>query len=88
MEEVYYSDDYQIVELWNYVRPDCRKSDFAKRLIEFAKKCSTDTGMDLTIGIISNARMEAKCRLYGRMLPKAGEFYVWRAVEGIAYGHA
>src|ERR1035437_7334498 len=39
---VYYSDDYQLLELWNYVRPDCRRTDYAKRMIQFAKKCSDE----------------------------------------------
>lgn len=32
------------------------------------------------IGVISNERMEAKVSLYGRMLPKAGEFFCYRPV--------
>jgi GNAT superfamily N-acetyltransferase len=77
VDPVYYSDDYQLIELWNYVRPDCRKSDYAKRMIQFAKRCSEETGLDLTIGVISDKRLEAKQRLYERLLPKGGVFFIF-----------
>ena len=79
VDEVYYSDDYQIVELWNFVRPDCRRSDYAKTLIAYAKKFADDTKLHLLIGVLSDIRMAAKVRLYERQLPKAGEFFLYKA---------
>lgn len=76
VDPVYYSDDVQLVEMWNFVRADCRKSDFAKRMIQFAKRCADEIGCDLTIGIISNDRLAAKERLYSRLLPKGGSFFI------------
>jgi GNAT superfamily N-acetyltransferase len=78
IDPVYYSEQCQLVELWNFVRADCRKSDFAKRMIQFAKRCADETGLHLTIGVISDERLEAKERLYARLLPKGGAFYVYR----------
>lgn len=78
VDPVYYSDECQLVELWNFVRPDCRKSDYAKRMIQFAKQCADETGLHLTIGIISDERLEAKERLYARQLPKGGVFYIYK----------
>lgn len=66
LQHIYYSDDWQIGEAFSYVRPDCRRSDFAKRLIRFAKKCSDKTGLDLCIGVMSDHRLAAKGRLYER----------------------
>ena len=77
VDPVYYSEEHQLLELWNYVRPDCRKSDYAKRMIQFAKRCSDETGLDLTIGVISDKRLEAKQRLYERLLPKGGAFFIY-----------
>ena len=77
IDEPYYSEHKTLVELWNYVRPDCRRSDFAKRMIKFAKKCTDETGMTLFIGIISDKQLEAKARLYSRLLPKRGTFFVY-----------
>ena len=76
IDEVWYSEERQILELWNYVRQDSRKSDYAKKMIEFAKKCADGLELDLTIGVLSDKRMEAKVKLYQRQLPKAGEFFV------------
>ena len=76
IDEIWYSSDFQMLELVNYVHPDHRRSTYAKDMIEFAKLSSDGTGIDLTIGVLSSVRMEAKCRLYARQLPKAGEFFI------------
>jgi GNAT superfamily N-acetyltransferase len=78
IEEVYYSDAHEIVERWAYVRPDCRRTDYAKQLIGFAKKCADETGLSLSIGIISDDRLAAKRRLYERSLPLGGYWFTYR----------
>lgn len=78
IEEVRYSDDHEIVEIWNFVRPDCRRSDYAKQMITFAKKCADETGLFLSIGVISEKKLEAKRRLYERMLPLGGYWFIYR----------
>jgi GNAT superfamily N-acetyltransferase len=78
VQQIYYSQDYQLYEAFAFVRPDCRKTDYAKRLLRFAKKCSDDTGLDLLIGIISDTRLAGKARLYDRELPRGGVFYNYR----------
>ena len=78
LDPVWFSDEFQLLELFNFVRPDSRASDFAKSLIGYAKTCAEGLGIDLMIGVLSNERMEAKVRLYGRMLPKAGELFCYR----------
>lgn len=83
LEPVYYSDEHQLLELWNYVRPDCRRSDYAKRLIQFAKRCADETGLHLTIGVISDTRLEAKARLYARELPKGGVFFIYKPAKPV-----
>ena len=81
---VYYSDDVQLYEKFAFVRPDSRKSDFAKRLIYFARRCADETGIDLLIGIISDVKLEAKKRLYHRHLPEGGAWFCYhgKAKEG------
>lgn len=78
IQPIFYSDEFQLGEVFNYVRPDARKSDYAKRMILFAKKCADDTGLDLMIGVISDKRLEAKKRLYQRLLPEGGIFFNYR----------
>ena len=78
IQPIFYSEEFQLGEVFAFVRPDSRRSDYAKRLIRFAKTCSEETGLDLLIGIISDHRLAAKSRLYDRELPKGGTFYNYR----------
>lgn len=76
LDPIWYSDDFQLLELFAFVREDSRRSDYAKRLIAFGKQAADELQIDLTIGIYSNIRTEAKCRLYERQLDKAGYFFI------------
>ena len=71
-----YSDDWYLSETYNYVRPAYRKSDHAKRLILFAKECAADLGIPLLMGIVSTQRVEAKMRLYRRLLTPVGGYFI------------
>lgn len=76
----WYSDEWHLEELWSYVRPQYRKSNNAKELINFAKRCSDDLAIPAVIGIISNDRTKAKVQLYQRQLGTAfGAFFVYNA---------
>jgi hypothetical protein len=75
LDPIWYSDDFQLLELFSFVREDSRRSDYAKSLLMFAKHTSDQLQIDLTIGIFSNIRTEAKCRLYERQFTKAGYFF-------------
>ena len=78
LDQPWYSSDWMLVELFNFVHPAHRRSTHAKSLIGHAKGYADQLGIPLVIGIISNHRTEAKVRLYRRMLPKAGEFFTYR----------
>lgn len=78
LDPVWYSDEFQLLELFNFVRSDARRSTHANSLIDFGKRCADETGLELTIGIMSNIKTEAKERLYQRRLTKAGTFYIYR----------
>lgn len=77
--EFWYTDDKHLEEFLVYVDPEYRKSDHADALIRWMKQQSDITGLPLLTGIVSNHRTEAKCRLYRRSLPKAGEFFLYRS---------
>ena len=74
--EYWYSYDKHVEEFIVFVDPECRKSEHAQALIQWMKDQVEITGLPLMTGIISNHRTEAKCRLYRRMLPKVGEFFL------------
>ena len=72
----WYSHQKHIEEFIVYVDPECRKSEHAQELVQWMKDQVEITGLPLMTGIISTHRTEAKCRLYRRMLPKIGEFFL------------
>ncbi len=76
----WYTKVSHIEECFNFIRPDSRKSDYAKILIKFAQKCSDEIKVPLLIGVLANNRMEGKVRLYRRILgTPAGAFFVYGA---------
>lgn len=74
----WYSHDKHLEEFIVYVDPEHRRSNHANALVQWMKDQVELTGLPLMTGIISNERTEAKCRLYRRMLPKVGEFFLYR----------
>lgn len=75
--DYFYTDEFNLSELWNFVLPEYRKSTNAKELIRFAVRCSDEIGIPLIIGVISNERTIAKIGLYRRLLgDPAGGFFV------------
>lgn len=77
-EQLWYTDEWQLAELWNNVRPDYRKSNYAKDLIRFGKWVSDTANKALNIGIITTERMEAKIRLYQRQkLQQTGAYFIY-----------
>ena len=76
----WYTKVSHLEETFNFVRPDMRKTDYAKLLIKFAQKCSDEIKVPLLIGVLAHSRMEGKVRLYRRILgPPAGAFFVYGA---------
>jgi hypothetical protein len=83
----WYSDDEYLLERWNFVHPDYRKSDCARKLIEQAKWTSDwftrgalrdgRPPMPVQIGINSLHRTEGKVRLYARHMPCVGAFFMY-----------
>jgi len=69
---MWYTRENHLEELFCWVHPDHRNSDYSKILIEYAKKCSDELSADmgkkvpLFMGVLTNRRMAAKVRLYRR----------------------
>lgn len=77
VDQLVYTDEWTLVEQFNFVHPDHRRTNYARQLIAYAKHISDGMGMPLLIGILSNKRTEAKERLYGQMLEKAGSYFIY-----------
>lgn len=78
-DQLWYSSEWFLNEVFNFVHPDCRKSTRAKSLIGFAKQMSDEMAIPLILGVVSNYRTEAKVKLYERQFPKAGAFFIHNA---------
>lgn len=77
IDQIWYSTDYQLLELSLFVHPDHRRSNYAKQLMAFSKQASHGLDLDLTIGVLSNDRTAAKVRLYQRQFNQVGAFFVY-----------
>src|SRR5262245_38583113 len=78
----WYSDDEFLLERWNFVHPQYRRSDYARRLLEQAKWASDryragGKFWPFQCGITSIGRTEAKIRLYARHMPCIGAFFLY-----------
>lgn len=76
LTQFWYSDDWLVSEYWNFVREPFRKTTNAVDLINFAKWSVENIGLPLHMGIITTKRTAAKERLYRRVMPKVGAFFV------------
>lgn len=75
----WYTDDWCLEEIQNYVRPQFRKSTHAKDMINFGVRCSDELGIPLVIGVVSNERTRAKMELYRRQLgDPCGGYFIHR----------
>jgi len=79
LDEIWYAPPgtMQLLELSLYVSPEHRKSNYAKQLMQFSKQASEGLAVDLTIGVFSNSRTEAKVRLYQRQFKQVGAYFLY-----------
>ena len=78
----WYSDDQYLLERWNFVHPDYRRSDYARRLIEQGKWSSDwfkaqGQLMPFQCGINSVTRTESKIRMYARHMACIGAYFMY-----------
>ena len=76
----WYTSHHHLEECFLYVNPEFRRTPHAKRLIGFAKDCSTQLQIPLQIGVLSNKRKTAKVRLYRSQLGESsGELFIFNS---------
>lgn len=76
ISQFWYTEQWCLEELFNYVKPEYRRSTNAKDMISFGKRCSDEIDIPLVIGVVSNERTKPKMELYRRQLgePVGGYF--------------
>ena len=84
----WYSHDQHLEEYIVFVDRACRKSFHARALINWMKAVSDTVNLPLLTGVISTERTVAKVSLYARMVPKIGEFFLYRPEAVIASSSA
>lgn len=78
-----YSDYIHLEEFFAYVRPEFRKSQRAKALIEYNKSCADRLQVPLITGILSQKQTERKRQLYTRQLgDPAGYYWLYNGKTG------
>lgn len=84
LDQIWYAapGTMQLLELSLFVHPDHRRSDYAKQLMQFMKKASEGLSLDLTIGVFSNERTQAKIRLYQRQFKTVGAYFMYQPHQG------
>jgi GNAT superfamily N-acetyltransferase len=78
----WYSDDEYLLERWNFVHPEYRRSDYARKLLETGKWAHEwfkvkGKLMPFFCGINSFERTEAKIRMYARLMPCIGAYFMY-----------
>lgn len=82
-EQYWYTDEWHIAELFNWVHPDYRASKHVEALMAFQRKFTDDMSvvsghkMALITGIMSLKRLEAKINLFGRKYPQIGAVFAY-----------
>lgn len=84
IDTYWYTDERHLAEYLVYVDPECRRSYHAHTLVDWMKMQSRRTGLPLLSGIISNERTAAKVRLYRRMMPPIGAFFLYNPTTSVA----
>jgi len=83
LETFWYTDEWHIAELFNWVHPDHRSSRHAQELMEFQRRFSDNmtklTGKKIALitGVMSIKRLEAKMNLFARKYPQIGALYAY-----------
>jgi hypothetical protein len=75
LETYWYTDQWHLSEYWNYVSPEFRQSNHAKRLIDYSKWMADRLGVPLIMGILTTSHLAPKMRLYQRQLDQIGAFF-------------
>lgn len=87
IDQWWYTLDWCLSERWVYVVPECRKTDHAARMVDWAKASAARLGIPLQMGILSTIRTEAKEKMYERKMKRVGGFYMWNPDHEVRTGH-
>ena|ERR1700743_3799268 len=76
----WYTDDWHIEEMWNFVHPNHRRSNHAKNMILWSKWIADQMQLPLLMGILTKKQIAAKMRLIQRQMPQVGALFLHGSV--------
>lgn len=71
-----YSLSWHYTEMWVFIHPNHRKSHYAQDVLNFCKWWAEQSGLPVTVGIMSRDRTKAKMRFYAQKM-KPLEVFFW-----------
>jgi len=74
--QVWYTDDWNLSDVWVFVHPDHRRSTFARDLLRAAKEVAARLNMPIMVGVVSKKETEGKVRLFSRHFQPIGQFFI------------
>lgn len=83
LDQQWYTDEWYVSEIFNWVHPDHRASKHAQALLDFQKKftdnmsASIGKPMALITGVLTVKRLEAKMHLFQRRYPQIGALFAY-----------
>lgn len=80
----YFSSDWHLERLWDFVRPEARRSTIAKDLIVFAKQYAENLGLPLIMEQVTNEATARKEELVARQVPRAGGLFRYKPSSAAA----
>src|SRR5262249_45071542 len=76
----WYASKSHLEVVFAFVDPDHRRSDHARTLIDFAKKCAKEIGIPLLASVVSRKRRGGEVRLYRKEIgDPAGAIFLFNA---------
>lgn len=86
ISDIWYTHEKHLADFLVFVDPEARASDHAQALVTWMKRQSDIIGLPLMSGVVATKRTEAKCRMYKRMMPKIGEYFLYSGVTAGSSG--
>ena len=85
INQLWYSDEFLLADIWHYVAPTHRRTPYAKTLLRFAKTYADKTSLPLVMTVTTDPQMAPKIRLYSREFEEYGGAFVIPPEKGLPF---
>lgn len=74
--QLWYTNDWNLSDVWVFVHPDHRRSLHAKNLLLAIKQTAARLKIPIMTGVVSRKQTEGKVRLFSRYFEPIGQFFI------------